>query len=299
MRHLIFGLLAVCFACPLAAQDVIDFEQRLDFDAPESWAMKYFTSASLLTSLGAVEALEPGGLELGLEAVQIPDLDRRQRTVGFGGFKEEDLDRSPVQGRLRLRVGLPRRFALTLGWVPPVEIDGLEANLLSLAIEKVLFERGPWSLGARVHGQIGDARGDLTCKAGGDERFPPGSPDNPFGCQGPSSDEVTMEYLGLELVGAYRLPGARSPTLHLGAGGNRLDMEFQVDAMTFGVHDLTLLLADGETFSVQGGATWRLKPSTRLGFELFYSPLSVERPGESKEDDSLFHLRAQLRFRLR
>ena len=43
---------------------------EIDFDRPESWAMKYFTSVSLLTGLGV-----PGGL------------DDTQFTIGFeGGF---------------------------------------------------------------------------------------------------------------------------------------------------------------------------------------------------------------------
>ena len=202
-------------------------------------------------------------------------------------------------GRLRARIGLPHRFALTLGWMPPAEIDGLEANLLSLGIEKVLLERDQWSLGLRAYGQVGETDGDITCKEGEDETFPPGSDENPFGCLAPSADEVTMEYLGLEVVGAYKLAGDKAPTLHLGIAGNSLDMEFQVDALTFNFRDRTLLLADGETLSINAGATWNLRQKTRLGVEVFYSPLSVQRIGQDEEDDSLLHLRALLRFRVR
>ncbi|MEM7354964.1 MAG: hypothetical protein AAF657_29415, partial [Acidobacteriota bacterium] len=297
MRHLIFGLFALWLACPVSAQTVIDFRDELDFDDPEAWAMKFFTSASLQTSLGAIERLEPGAIELGLEAMQIPHLDQEQRTVGFGGFKEEDLNRAPAWGRLRVRFGLPHGFSATLGWVPPAEVNGLEANLLSLAIEKILLERERWSLSLRGYTQVGETKGDLTCEEGGDERFPPGSPENPFGCLAPSSDEITMEYTGLELVGAYKLAGPRAPTLHLGVAGNRLDMEFQVDALVFNFRDRSLLLADGDTFSITGGATWKLKRKIHLGVEAFYSPLSVQRLGQAEEDDSLLHLRGQLRFR--
>lgn len=108
-----------------------------------------------------------------------------------------------------------------------------------------------------------------------------------------------MEYSGLELVGSYKLSGDRAPTLHLGVAGNRLDMEFQVDALTFIFRDRSLLVADGETFSINGGATWKLREKTRLGVEVFYSPLSVQRLGQAEEDDSLLHVRGMLRFRLR
>ena len=42
------------------------------------------------------------------------------------------------------------------------------------------------------------------------------------------------------------------------AAAEGLDMEFQVDALTAGVLDRTLLLADGWTWSVNAGASWRL-----------------------------------------
>ena len=76
MKQMILGLLVLWLASPVNAQTVIDFTDELDFDDPEAWAMKYFTSATLLTSIGAVETLEPGAIELGFEAMQIPHLDR-------------------------------------------------------------------------------------------------------------------------------------------------------------------------------------------------------------------------------
>lgn len=298
MRVLVLGLLALCLAGPVMAQQVIDFQQDLDFDEPEAWAMKYFTSISLLTSLGAVETLEPGGFELGFEAMQIPHLDQEQRTVGFGGFKEEDLNRAPISGRLRLRVGLPKGFGLTLGLIPPLEVQGLEASLISLAIDKVIYERDAFSLGLRAYGQVGETKGDLTCSEE-DASFPLGSPENSFGCREPSNDEVTMDYFGIELVGAYRFQGDRAPTLHAGIAGNRLDMEFQVDALTFDFRDRSLLFADGETLSLTAGATWKILERAKLGFEVFYSPLSVERLGQERESDDLLHARVQLRYRVR
>ena len=42
--------------------------QELDFDRPESWAMKYVTSVTLATGFGVPRALKPGSLEIGFEA---------------------------------------------------------------------------------------------------------------------------------------------------------------------------------------------------------------------------------------
>lgn len=299
------GLLLL-LASPAAGQQVFSPVDELGFDDPEAWAMKYFTSAGLLTSLGPVEPPEAGGLDLGLELISIPHLDREERTVGFGGFKEEDLNRSPVWARLRASVGLPGGWGLTLGWTPPVEVDGVEADLVSLAVERSLWSGDAWSLGARLYGQTGDATGDFTCAEGGDLRFPPGSQRNPFGCQAPSDDEITMDYAGIELVGSWDLGLGRSgrasalPVLHAGVAWNHLDMEFQVDARTFGFLDRTLLLADGETVSYTVGATWDLGRPGRLSAELFYSPLDVLRRGEpAKENDGLFDLRLAWRIAAR
>ena len=78
-----------------------------------------------------------------------------------------------------------------------------------------------------------------------------------------------------------------------------MDMEFQVDAVTFGIVDRTLLRADGWTWSFNTGASWRLGERTSLAAELFYSPLSVVRPPSTAvENDPLLNLRTMLRFDL-
>ena len=290
----------LCLLCaPAVAQvQIFDPVQDLDFDDPEAWAMKFFTSVSLLSSNGPVDRRDAGEVDLGLELLSVPHLDQEQRTVGFGGFKEEDLNRSPVWARVRAEMGLGRGWNLELAWAPPVEFDGVEADLWSLALEKALWSAERWSFGVRAYGQTGEARGDLTCTEGGDEIFPPGSPGNPFGCEGPSSDTISMDYLGAELVTSYR-PSGDGVEFHGGVSVNHLDMEFQVDARTFGFVDRSLLRADGDTVAFTLGATWKTARLGRLGGEVFYSPLDVQRRGQDVENDDLLHLRLVWRLRVR
>lgn len=294
-----FFALPLLAAVSAAGQDTIDIVQDLELDEPEGWAMAFFTSVSLMTSLGPVEERPAGEMALGLEAITVPHLSAEQRTVGFGGFKEEDLNRSPAWARLRLDWGWGGGFNLSLGATPPLEVDGVKASLFSLAVEKHLLRRGSWQLGVRAYGQTGKAKGDLTCAEGGDETFPPGSPENPFGCEGPSKDEVTLGYYGLELVAGYRFGGRRDAALHFGAAWNSLDMEFQVDAMTYGLHDRTLLRADGDTVSWTAGLSWDLGRRGRVGTEVFYSPLDVTRLGKGRESDDLLNVRWIYRFKVR
>ena len=292
-RVLAFALLLV--AWPASSQEIFAPVQELDFEDPEAWAMTFFTSATLQTGLGTVPERRRGEVTLGLELLTIPHLDTEQRTVGFGGFKEEDLNRSPVWARLRAEFGLGGGWGAVLGWAPPVELDGIKASLVSLAIEKSIMRRGPWTVGLRLYGQIGSAEGDLTCTEGGDELFPPGSAMNPFGCEAPSEDEIEMHYMGAELVAGYRPEGSRW-TLHGGVSANHLDMELQVDARTFGFIDRSLLLADGDTVGLTLGVTRQTGSRGELGAEVFYSPLDVVRFGVGESDD-LLHLRLIWRWK--
>lgn len=292
--------LSLVSVSPSLAQPIFEFTQELDFDAPESWAMKLFTATSLPSTLGPVERSEPGRIDLGFELIQVPHLDLEQRTVGFGGFKEEDLNRSPIWARLRLDVGLGGGFTLGLGWVPPVEVDGVEANLVSLALSRPIAGGQRWSLGLQLRAQNGEAQGDFTCAAGGDESFAPGSAENPFGCEAPSNDEVTMDSWGADLVWGLEARSPKAPSWHLAVGWSQLDLAFQVDALTFGFRDRTRLETNGDIVHFAAGASWTLGERLGITSELFYTPLDVQRIGQSSpEDDPLLHLRVLGRWRLR
>ena len=54
--------------------------------------------------------------------------------MGLGGAKQEDLNKSPVFGRLRLTLGLPGGFVADLGYTPPLSIRGTRARDLFAGI---------------------------------------------------------------------------------------------------------------------------------------------------------------------
>ncbi len=287
-------LVAIVAAGPLSAQ-VIDDVEDLDWARPEAWAMKYFNSVSILTGLGPPAAREPWTFSVGLELDTIPRLSEDQRRIGFGGAKVEDINRLPALFRPRVTVGLPAEVSLDVAWVPPVEVQGVESNLFAVAAERPLYSDGPWTLGIRIYGQLGKVSGDFTCSEK-EAAFPPGPPDNIYGCEAPSADELTLNHVGAAFTGGYLL---KKTQLHWGVAANFMDMEFQVNALTYGVLDRSLLLADGWTWSVNGGASWRLGGRTSLAAELFYSPLSVIRPpSTSRDNDPLFNVRTMLRIDL-
>jgi hypothetical protein len=300
---LLFCALPFC-ASSAHAQDVPVFDpvEELDFDDPESWAMKYFSSASQMTALGAITGRERGSVELGLEGSWVPELSVEERTVGFNGFKEEDLNRTPLIGRVRVTIGVGAKTAVTVGVAPPIELDGVEAALVTLGLERPLWSGRAWSVGARLFAQVGKVEGSLTCTAE-DARSPPGSASNAFGCQAPSRDEVELDHHGIELIASVAL--SEDWSVHFGVAAQEHDLQFQVDALTFDFRDRSLLLSDGATFSITAGATRQLGARFSLSGEAFYTPLDRRQSPLFSDGaprllgDQLLNVRGMIRYRLR
>lgn len=292
--------LAAAVTSPAVGQGepiLLDTVEELDFDRPESWAMKYFTSLSLLTGLGTPVAIEPGKVVLGLEGGLVPSLGEEKRRVGFIGSKVEDLNRTNVFGRLRATIGLPHEFSVTLGVTPPVELGGVTPKLFSVALARPLHEAPKWRLGLRLLAQTGTIEGDLSCPAdivGLDDPVL-----NPDGCLEPSSDEVTQNYLGLEVSVSPRLGGGKWEP-HFSLIASHLDLEFQVRARYSVFDDRSRLLTDGFEWAATAGAGYRFNERLRGSGEVFYSPLSVVREtARGAQTDELFNVRVLVAYALR
>jgi len=291
-------LLALFTTGAASAQFVLRDHEVLDFDRPESWAMAWFATLTIPTALAGPEPLEPGALELSVEGGWVPQLSEEQRTVGFIGEKPEDLNRTSVFGRPRIAVGLPAQLTATLAWAPPVDVGGIEPRLLSLSIARPLWQGSRARLGARVFGERGTLRGDLSCpadSAGSDD------PDrNPYGCEAPSRDTMSVRLVGLELSAGRTLESLPQVTPYVAVAGSRVHSEYQVQAMRFGFLDRTLLETDGTVWSATLGASVDVGRRLRLAGELFYAPLDVVgRAGKGRETDGLLNGRVLLGYRLR
>jgi hypothetical protein len=273
--------------------------EHVGSNRPEAWAMYYFTSVTLFSGLGTPRARNPGSVEVGLELGSIPHLDHDQRTVGLYGTKEEDLNKAPIFARGRLTIGLPWKLSLILGYVPPVEVFGLRAHLFAYGLERPLYENGPWSFGIRAYGQVGNVEGAFTCP-GNVADDPPGSPGNPYGCEGKSNDKATQDYWGAELSGSYRTPLLGGLTPWLTVSGNYLDTRFQVKAQTFGYRDRSRLAADTGTVTMGIGVRYPVTEKIDLSVGMSFTPLWVTRPPSTDEEqDPLLNARTTLSYRFR
>ena len=282
-------------AVPAAAQ----FTEELDETRPEAWAMRWFNAVATPTAFGVADTVAPGSFEIALEAGSIPSLSEEERRVGFAGTKVEDLNRSNLFGRPVLRIGLPAQLTLSAGWVPPLDFDGVEANLVSLALGRPLWKGDRARLGAQLFYLSGDLEGDITCPA---SEVAAGSDPvgNPFLCEEVSNDTMSIDSWGAELGFAWR--AGETVELHLSGIWQRLDADFQVRARYDGFVDRNRLHHEGDDYGATAGIAWRASERWRLAGELFYSPLDVVRDPLGRgpsENDALLNVRALLAYRLR
>lgn len=280
-------------ACGAAAQLVVQDDERLESDRPEAWAMNYVAAATLPSAFGESPQLAPWRWRLAADVGHVPRLSDSQRRVGFTGSKDEDLNRSPVFGRLRAAVGLPGGLVAELGYTPPLEIRGTRAlDMFTFALGCRALERDGLVVSTRVFGQVGRARGDITCpqRLAGIE-----GEGNPFGCQAASDDRITLTYYGADATASWDLRGWRA---HAGLGVTRTDLDVQVDALTFSVRDRSRLYARSTWPFATLGASRDLDAHWNVGVEVLYVPLRVRRdPSGPTETDALTSLRLRVAYR--
>jgi hypothetical protein len=293
-RALLSLALSLAFTSTVHAQPVTGGEEHLAADRPEAWAMNYFAATTFLTAFGEVAAPAPWRWDLAAELGHIPRLSDTQRRIGFDGTKLEDLNKSPVFGRLRLTLGLPREWVAEFAFTPPVEINGAHAHdLVALAFGRRLIDRDPWTVSVRAFGQHGSVRGDITCPAQLADVADPAR--NPYNCQAASKDRFGLNYYGGDLTAGWKTGTWRWSG---GAGLARTDLDVQVDALTDGVRDRSHLFARGTLHYFTLGAAHDIDAKWSVAAEVLYVPLHVRRgPGATRESDPLTSLRLQVRYR--
>jgi hypothetical protein len=291
-RALLAALLSLASFQALA-QDVVRNDEDLGSTRPEAWAMNYMTASTLMTSFGEAPVLAPWQWRAALDVGHIPSLDDSQRRVGFLGTKEEDLNKSPVFGRIRVMLGLPAGFVVDVGYTPEVRLRGSQPReLFAVALGRKFYERDHFTFSMRAFGQHGRAHGDITC---------PGRlanaplAENPYGCREPSDDRIVMNYYGVDATTSWSFrPWQAYATL----GYARTELEVQVDALTFDFRDRSLLTARGSWPFLAVGARHDIDRNWSLGFELLYVPLRVQREIDgATERDPFTGIRLQLAYR--
>jgi hypothetical protein len=283
---------------PARAQMVMNGIDRLTFDRPESWALKYFTASSLLSGLETPRTRKPGSVSVGLEFGSLPPLTDAQQLVGYNGTEPQDLNKAPFFLRPRVSIALPARLAVIVAIVPPVRMFGLKPTLLAAGLERPVYETASWMVGLRAYGQVGRVEGSYTCPQA-TLAFAPGSAGNAEGCQAASSDVASLRYAGGEISAAFHPEAPHKLSPHAAFGVTYMNDAFQVNALTFGMIDHTRYESHGVSVSVSGGMSYWLTGRLALSVDVFYSPLSVTRRfGMPTQNDGLLNVRALATYRL-
>jgi hypothetical protein len=297
-RIFLVALVLIGAAAGANAQTVITSVEQLTFDRPESWALQYFTSATLLTGLDTAQDERAGSITIGLETGWVPSLTPAQQRVGFSGTALQDLNKAPIVVRPRVRVGLPGRFALMAAGMPPIRAFGVTPRLFALALDWAMIDGDEWRVAWRAHGQTGTVTGAFSCPASV-TAFPPGSPANPTGCEAESADAATLRYGGIEVETARRIARLSGLTPHVAVGVNAIAARYQVNARAFGDIDHTLLETSGVTWSASAGAALPINSHVTLSADMFYTPLMVRRTATApRTNEGLFNVRALISYRL-
>jgi hypothetical protein len=270
-------------------------QDRIGFDRPEAWAMKYFTSATVLSGLSLPETLPPGSMAIQFESGWLPPLSPSQQRVGFNGTTPQDLNKTPIFMRPRVAIGLPARMMIVAAVDPPVRTFGVTPRLLAVAVEGTIHESNAWRVNWRASGQTGTVTAAVTCPADV-LTFAPGSAGNPAGCTAESSDATSLRYAGVELEVARRI-GHFVP--FVAVGGHVVDNVFQTNAVTYGEPDRTRLQAYGMGFAGSAGFAYALSERLALSADLFYAPLTVRRtPASAVSLDPMINGRLLVSYRV-
>ncbi|GAB5499606.1 MAG: hypothetical protein PsegKO_19170 [Pseudohongiellaceae bacterium] len=281
-------------ASPGQAQTNLSTQEIVEFDSPEGWAMAYMTASSLNLGQMPPRSTSLGDFVFSAELGSIPALNEDQQQVGFGGFKDEDLNKSPVFGRARASLGLIWDVTAELSYTPPLKIDGAKPDgLWGIALSRPLLDLGDWGFGLRVFAQEGEVRADVTCSAEVATQ-PPQTVANPFGCTAPSNDRMVMDHYGAEVIfSLVELPLGIRPWVSLAV--TRMDPFVQLEAQLLGSLDLSTLDSKGTTETVSVGLVYRVNDSWRINVASSYTPLDVNRPpGNPGGQDNFWNLRLGL-----
>jgi hypothetical protein len=258
--------LLILVALPVRAQSVC----RPPNSSNEAYAFAALAVPVAFSPLDAPRPVRPGALRLTLEGTYLPSIDSVKRTPTFcrPGKGPEHTDLLFALPRPRLAIGLPGGFLLEGSWVPPVRVNGVKANLGSLALARGFpLGRGRTTLGLRLHATVGRVLAPITCPDAqlanpasecyqgtrSDDRYDP----NTFGAEGS---------LGWALAGGRFRP-------YVGGSVNLLRPRFQVNFVNrLGQLDDTRVIVDLTRGGVFGGLAWRAAAGVGVSGEIYAAP---------------------------
>ena len=270
-------------------------DQKVDLDSPEGWAMAFMTASA--QNLGQVppHSVDVGDLSISAELSSIPRLTREQQRIGFGGFKDEDLNKSPAFGRLRANIGLPWNLNAEISWTPPLQINGSKPDhLWGAALSKPLVNNEKIGIGLRLFLLRGGVTASVTCSAD-TISFAPYTLQNTAGCVGLSADKLQMDHEGVEVFLSFNNTSNIIPWISLAS--TNIDNAVEIDAPLEIGRERATVYSSGTIQTLSFGLNYDISENWSLNAASSYTPLDVQRPNDSSDNDDFWNVRAGLTIR--
>ena len=251
MKHLV-ALLAVLGAAPLTAQTPC----VAPAGSPEAQTMGTKSVAIAFTPTRGPARMPAGRVELGLGVLTVPEVSDYENTpvTCFSGQTLANTNALVVAAQPRIRVGLGSGLAAEAGWVPPIPVSGIQANILGLGADWSSSPLGGVLVANfSLNAAFGSVHGSFTCDEADVQ-----DPAN-YCYQGtPSDDSFMPAVYGADLtLGASFSRGTLRP--YVGGGYTRLMPRFQVNyTNALGIVDDSKVESNLNAAAIFGGLTWDL-----------------------------------------
>ena len=293
MRKLLFLLIISFIFSPKIQANSSIITQNVDLDSPEGWGMAYMTAASLNLADSFPRELSFGELEISAEINSIPKLNSEQQKIGFGGLKYEDLNKSPVFGKGKIKMGFYYDSILEFSYTPSLEIKGAKPkDLYGFSLSKELISNENLNLGLRIFNLSGHAIADVTCSEQVVSQ-PLYTPGNPSGCISTSKDKIDLGHKGLEMI---IMPNYNNPKIKpwVSLAYSKIDPSVRIDAQLELTREIALVKSNGSISTLNLGFNYALSDKWVLFLGTSYTPLDVKRPGPAGGDDNFWNFRIGL-----
>lgn len=264
-------------------------DQEVDFDSPEGWGMAFMTTSS--QNLGQVppHSVNVKDISISAELSSIPRLSKEQQKIGFGGFKDEDLNKSPAFGRIRASIGLPWDLNAEISWTPPIQINNSKPdNLWGAAVSKPIINNEKIGLGLRLFLVRGGAIASVTCSED-NLNFDLYTPQNTAGCIALSDDKLKMDHEGIEIFLSLTNSSAILPWISLAS--SNLDNSVEINAPLEVGRERATVYSSGTTQTISFGFTYDFNEDWSFNASSSYTPLDVRRPNYNSGNDNFWNVR--------
>ena len=270
-------------------------DQKVDLDSPEGWAMAFMTASAQNLGQAPPHTLNVRDISISAELSSIPRLSKEQQKIGFGGFKDEDLNKSPAFGRLRANIGLPWNVDAEISWTPPLQINNSKPDhLWGAALSKPLFNNERISVGLRLFLLRGGVTASVTCSED-TINFAPYTLQNTAGCIGLSDDKLQMDHEGVEVFLSFNNTSNIIPWISLAS--TNIDNAVEIDAPLEIGRERATVYSSGTIQTLSFGLNYDISENWSLNAASSYTPLAVQRPNDSSDNDDFWNVRAGLTIR--